>query len=65
MLAYLLRYCAGFEMTKISIQPRKIVLDHAEYTAPTQQHELDDTDQEYVCPESLDHEVGIDYLSGV
>ena len=52
-------------MTKISIQPRKIVLDHAEYTAPTQQHELDDTDQEYVCPESLDHEVGIDYLSGV
>ena len=36
------------------IQLRKLVLDHADYTAPTRQHELshtdhtDHTDQEYV-----------------
>ena len=40
----------------VQIQPMKHVLDHAEYTAPTRQHELDHTDhtdhtdQEYICP---------------
>ena len=28
----------------VQIQPRKLVLDHADYTAPTRQHELDHTD---------------------
>ena len=43
----------------VPIQPRKHVLfvDHAHYTAPTRQHDLDHTDhtdhtdQEYTCPE--------------
>ena len=40
----------------VKIQPRKLVRDHAGYTAPTRQHELsieptDHTDQEYICPE--------------
>ena len=50
----------------VQIQPRKHVLDHAGYTAPTRQHELDHTDhtdhtnhtdhtdhtdQDYICPE--------------
>ena len=26
------------------------MLDHADYTAPTGQHELDRTDQEHICP---------------
>ena len=29
---------------------RKYVLDHADYTAPTRQNELDHTDQECICP---------------
>ena len=41
------------------IQPRKVVLDHAGYTAPTRQHELDHTDhtdQESFCAlKNLDH----------
>ena len=28
----------------VQIQPRKDALDHADFTAPTQQHELDHTD---------------------
>ena len=35
----------------MQIQPRKCVLDQAEYMAPNRQHELDPTDQEYICPE--------------
>ena len=41
----------------VQILPRKEVLDHAEYTAPARQHELDHTDhtdhtdEEYICPE--------------
>ena len=38
----------------VQIQPRKHVVDHADYTAPTRQHELDrtdNTDQEFVYPE--------------
>ena len=48
----------------VQIQPRKHVLDHADYTAPTRQHELDHTDQEYLpCLANLsDHELGNDYL---
>ena len=40
----------------VQIQPRKHGLDHADYTVPTRQHELDHTDhtdhtdQEYICP---------------
>lgn len=45
------------------IQPRKPVLDHAEYTAPTRQYEpvhTDYTDQECIYPErSIDHEMGV------
>ena len=50
----------------VKIQPRKHVLHHAGYTAPTRQHELDHTDhtdhtdQEYIylpCLEDLDHEL--------
>ena len=33
------------------IQPRKHVLDRADYTAPTRQRGLDHTDQGYICPE--------------
>ena len=47
----------------VHIQPRKRVLDHSDDTAPTPQRELDHTDQEYMCPEDLDHDVGIDDLS--
>ena len=35
----------------VQIQPRKNVLDHAEYTAPTLQHELRPIDQESVATE--------------
>ena len=35
----------------VQIQPRKLVLDHADYTAPTRQHDLDRTDQESICPD--------------
>ena len=29
---------------------QEICQDHADYTAPTWQHELDHTDQQYICP---------------
>ena len=50
--------------TAVHIQLRKYVLDHADYTAPTQQHGLDRTDQEYtVSPlKDQDHEMGFDDL---
>ena len=32
--------------TAVQIQPREHVLDPADYTTPTKQHELDSTDQE-------------------
>ena len=35
----------------VQIQPRKYVLDHADYEAPTMPHELDHAYQESVCPE--------------
>ena len=35
----------------VQIIPRKSVLDEADYTAPTWQHGLDHTDQQYICPE--------------
>ena len=35
----------------VQIQPRKHVLDHAGCTAPIRQHEVDPTDQEYICRE--------------
>ena len=38
----------------VHIQPRNHVPDHADYTAPTRQNELDptgDIDQEYIWPE--------------
>ena len=41
--------------------PEKNVLDHVGYTAPTRQHELDLTYQEYIFPEGS-HEAGIDDL---
>ena len=43
------------------IQPRKHVLDNADYTGRTRQHELDHTDQESICLEiSIDHAAGTD-----
>ena len=33
----------------VHIQRRDRVLDRADNTAPTRQHELDHTDQEYIC----------------
>ena len=56
-----MRCCAG-SLYVVQIQPRKHVPDHADYTAPTRQHELnhtdyidhtdhiDHTDQESICP---------------
>ena len=43
------------------------MLDHADYTAPTRQHAVDHTDQEYIFPEKsfVDRYVGICDLSGV
>ena len=38
--------CAGSVV--VQIQPSKRVLDYADYTGPTLQHELDHTDQEYI-----------------
>ena len=34
----------------VHTQPSKHILDHADYTAPTRQHELNDTDQEIDVP---------------
>ena len=48
----------------VQIQPRKPVLDDADNTAPTRQHELDHTDhtdhtdQEYICLKDVDHAKG-------
>ena len=49
-------------MLIIQFQPRKPVVDHAESTAPTRQHELDHTDEEYTVSDlpgrcTLDHEL--------
>ena len=42
------------------------MLDHADYTAPTRQHELDHgTDQELSALQDLDHGMRTDYLSYV
>ena len=61
------RCCAGsVECIPLGIQPRKPVLYHANYTAPTRQHELDRTDQGSVCPQiSRSRTVGIGDLSDV
>ena len=37
-------------MLVVQTQPRKHALDDVDYTAPTRQHELDDTYLEYICP---------------
>ena len=61
-----MRGCAGPAYTTvIQIQRRKPLRLLAEYTSPTQQHELHLTDQESLCPEicTVDHEVGIGVLS--
>ena len=55
----------GERLCSISVvqtQLRKHVLHHADYTAPTRQHELH---REYICLalKYLDHEVAIDDLS--
>ena len=34
----------------LQIQPSKDQLDHADYEAYTRQHNLDNADQEYICP---------------
>ena len=65
--------------TVVQTQPKRRVLDRADYTAPTRQHDLnhtdhadhtdhtDHTDQEFICPEDIpgtvDHLVGIECLS--
>ena len=43
----------------VQIQHRKHILDgdNAEHTAPARPYELDYTDEEYICPEDLDHEL--------
>ena len=57
-----------YKICTVQIQPRKHGLDHADYTAPPQKHELliDHTDQEPtdICPgrqRYLDHQLGIDH----
>ena len=52
----------------VQIQPRKPVLDNADYIIPTRHSELYCTDQACICPErstTVDHQVAIDYLSEV
>ena len=34
----------------VQIQPRKLVLDHAGFTAASREHELDQKDQTYIFP---------------
>ena len=48
----------------VQIQPRKHVRDHADFAAPTRQHELYHTTSGIYlpCMADLHHEVGIDYL---
>ena len=47
----------------MQIQPRKCVLDQADYTAPIRQHALDHTRSgiDLPCLTDLDYEVGIDH----
>ena len=45
------RYEMLCRICTVHIQSRKHVIDHADCTAPTLQHELDHTDQESICPE--------------
>ena len=47
--------------------PREPVLNYADYTALTRQHELDHTDQECICPErsAVDYAVEVGALSDV
>lgn len=55
--------CSAGPVYVVQIDSRKPVLHHADYTAPTLQHELVDhtTDQEYICPvRYLDHKAKID-----
>ena len=47
------------------IQPSKNVLDHADYTAPTRQHEQIIQIRKISALKDLDHQVGNDYLSDV
>ena len=51
----------------VQIQPRKHVLDHADYTDATRQHELDHTRLgiDLSAVEYVDREVGIDDLTEV
>ena len=51
----------------VQIQPRKHAQDHADYTAPALQLDLDRTDQ-LICSVwqiSIDHVVGVDDLAEV
>ena len=41
-------YWMMYRICAVLTQPRKQVLKHAGHTAPTQQHELDHTDQQYL-----------------
>ena len=49
----------------LQIQPRKHVLAHEDYTAPSQKHELDHTDKKLSSLKYVDHEAEIDDLSDV
>ena len=52
-----------YRICTVQVQPRKHVLDHADYTAPTRQHGLDHTDQQSICPEGSRSSLGTDYLA--
>ena len=57
--------CPIYIMQIIQLQPGSHVLDHADYTAPTRQHELDHidrTDQGFICREIFILTVAIDHL---
>ena len=60
----------------VQIEPTKLVLDRADYTALTRQHELDHTDRTdpidhtdqeciYLLLKDLDNEVGVDHTDHV
>ena len=36
------------------VQTQHVLVDHADYTAPTRQDELGHTDQESICPSGKD-----------
>ena len=62
--------CRHFMLCRIScvvhIQPRKPVLDHADYSAPARQHEPNHTDQGNPSAlNDLHYDVGIEFLSDV